>query len=404
MTTPYGGVQFHDRVIWNWAPLHTGAPTSNPLTVWLFSSELPPYPRGGLGRHVDRLARYLVHRGHQVRVVAPFPVLKGEPQESHGWHIETELPYEVWDVKDLPSGRHDDPPASIVHVHDPLLWSAAQDFAKRLEIPLIVTWHTLYGAWAYALSKVPDPEVTEEERTIMQKSPHQIWVSHSLQDEAERLYGPFDPGTRHSVIGSGISFPAINGAHLHRGFPDVLFWGRLEPEKGIDWLFAILPELLSRNPHIQVVICGNGSWRTTVRREIETHGWQHQVHAIGMVGDEELIQYLMTAKIAILPSRFEPFGLSALEALSAGVPTILGPARGLREFAIPDENCLVVEGPDALCLAIQRLLDNSDQRQQLADNAQTLAASWHWSRVGAKIEREYYRVLKLHNGNPAESW
>lgn len=402
MTTPYGSLLTRDHVSWDWVPRYTVPQTQNPLVVWLFSSEVPPHPRGGLGRHVDRLARYLVHRGHQVRMVAPFPDLGVSSPYSNVSQPEDHLPYAVWDVKDLPNTPSDFARESVVHVHDPTLWPVAKDFSERHKIPLVMTWHTLYGAWARALFMAPDAQFMKHEQMVIRESPHQIWVSHYLLDQAQLLYGPLARGTRHSVIGSGISFPSINGAHLPKGFPDILFIGRLEPEKGIDWLFEVLSGLMASGPPLQIVICGNGSWRTRIHQEIQDHGWQHQLHAVGMIGDEELNQYLMTAKMAVLPSRFEPFGLSALEAMSAGVATILGPAPGFREFAIPNQNCLVVKSPDELSRAIQHLLHNPQQRQQLAESAETLANPWHWSRIGAEIEREYYRTLECGKRSQTE--
>ncbi len=391
MTTPYQKSSFESRITWDGVPIHTVPQSRNPLVVWVFSSEAPPFPRGGLARHIDRLARYLIHRGHRVRVVVPYPLSVGTNPDSTGPDRQNRLPYEIWDVKDLPQVLPDFLENSVVHVHDPALWESARDFSKRQGVPLIVTWHTLYGSWIRALSDIPNVHLIDEERRMIQESRHQIWVSHYLLNQARDLHGPLN--FRHRVIGSGISFPEINGAHLQRGFPDVLFLGRLEPEKGIDWLFMGLFDLIGHNPDLQVVICGNGSWHRTLQQEIHTHGWQHQVHAVGMVGDEELTQYIMTAKMAVLPSRFEPFGLSALETMGSGLATILGPAPGFREFAIPGQNCVVVESPDELSRAIQWLLDSPDRRKKLAASAQNLAGPWHWSRIGSQIEYEYQWAL-----------
>lgn len=389
MTTPYGDSPRHDRVSWDWIPHHQGPQSQHPLLVWLFSSEIPPYPRGGLGRHVDRLARYLIDRGHQVRVVVPYP--SGTSPTASGIQPEARLPYEVWDIESLDSAPCKTYQPSVVHVHDTTLWAQAQRFAAGHGLPLLMTWHTLYGTWAQSLSKTPDPQWIERERSIFRASPHQIWVSQALLEQGISLYGPQETATSHRVIGSGISFPTLaNGVRLQRGFPDLLFFGRLEPEKGIDWLLGVLPDLLRRRQHLQIVICGNGSERPNILQIIRDQGWQKQVHLLGMVGDSELNHYLMTAKIAVLPSRFEPFGLTALEAMALGLATIVGPAKGVLEFAVPGENCLRVKNTDQLMQAIDFLLDHPERRQELEDAAQQLATAWHWSRIGHAVEDAYY--------------
>ncbi len=389
MTTPYGDFPGHDLVSWDWVPHHSVPRSKHPLTIWLFSSEIPPYPRGGLGRHVDRLARYLVYRGHQVQIVVPYP--PGPGPAVAGIQRESPLPYVVWDIEGLPITLPGTSRPSVVHVHDATLWPRAQHFAERHGLPLLMTWHTLYGAWAQSLSIEPDPEWVERERSIFRESPHQIWVSRALFEQGRALYGAPEPTTSHRVIGSGISFPTVDsGVRLQRGFPDLLFFGRLEPEKGIDWLFTVLPDLLRRRRDLHVVICGNGSRRPTILQLIREQGWQKRVHAVGIVGDSELNHYLMTAKVAVLPSRFEPFGLTALEAMAMGLATIIGPAQGVLDFAVPGENCLRVKSPDQLIETIEFLLDHPERRQELGDAAQQLAIPWHWSQIGHEVERAYY--------------
>ncbi|MHB1611375.1 MAG: glycosyltransferase family 4 protein [Sulfobacillus sp.] len=367
---------------WDWVPALNGPAAPNPFTVWLFSSEVPPYFLGGLGRHVDRLARYLVSRGHQVHVATPY-------------QSDYPLPYHAWSLDDVEKSHPPNPVGTtVIHVHDPRLWDRARQLSLRWGCPLVITWHTLYRAYAHYLSRPPDAQLAALERMVLATGDRHIWVSQFLLRQAQVFYGHLPDAARNTIIGNGVSFPSIDVSQSPKGFPDLLYFGRLEEEKGIDWLLVALSDLISRNPQFQAILCGTGTMQEEIRSLIQLQGWTHNVHAPGMVGDETLARYIQTAQVAVLPSRFEPFGLTALEAMASGMATVLGPAKGYQEFAEPYSNCLQVSTANELSMAVQSLCNDPAFGRQLGHEASRLSENWNWLSVGRKIEREYEWLLR----------
>lgn len=114
----------------------------------------------------------------------------------------------------------------------------------------------------------------------------------------------------------------------------LLYVGRLDRDKQVDLLLAILPQVLD-NPDVSVTIAGTGAFQSTFAR------WTHpRFHYVGYVRDRDRLAKLYgTHDIFLAPGAYETFGLAALEAASAGL-IVVGPDRGgtgelLREMQSP---------------------------------------------------------------------
>ena len=107
----------------------------------------------------------------------------------------------------------------------------------------------------------------------------------------------------------------------------------------------------------------------------------------------ELLQALKTAYCFILPSRHEPFGIAALEALDAGLPLIASAVGGLRDFLFDGENALLFEdnNVDSLLKAYNRL---DFLREQIIAGGRVTAAEYNWQSISAKLTDIYRRILQ----------
>ena len=107
----------------------------------------------------------------------------------------------------------------------------------------------------------------------------------------------------------------------------------------------------------------------------------------------ELLQALKTAYCFILPSRHEPFGIAALEALDAHVPLIASNVGGLRDFLRDGENALLFEDndPDSLQTAYEKL---PGVRDQLISGGSTTAKRYSWQTIAAKLTDIYREILQ----------
>ena len=107
----------------------------------------------------------------------------------------------------------------------------------------------------------------------------------------------------------------------------------------------------------------------------------------------ELLKALKTAYCFILPSRHEPFGIAALEALDAGLPLIASAVGGLRDFLFDGKNALLFEdnNVDSLLKAYNRL---DSLREQIIAGGRVTAAEYNWQSISAKLTDIYRRILQ----------
>lgn len=119
---------------------------------------------------------------------------------------------------------------------------------------------------------------------------------------------------------------------------DVYTVGRAAANKGYDLLIRALPELREMVPdaRLQLAVGANSQ---ADERKIET--WQklaaelgvaNEVIWLGYVGDDEMANYYRAARVFALPSRYEPFGMTAVEAMACGTPCVVTVHGGLEEM------------------------------------------------------------------------
>jgi glycosyltransferase involved in cell wall biosynthesis len=112
--------------------------------------------------------------------------------------------------------------------------------------------------------------------------------------------------------------------------------------------------------------------------------------------DEELSRYYRSLDLFVFPSLFEGFGLPPLEAMACGVPVVLTDCGGVSEFAVHEENCLIVPTRDsgALAAAIRRMIDSPELRERLRTKGLETARQFTWENT---VERFHEGLLRVVN-------
>ena len=160
----------------------------------------------------------------------------------------------------------------------------------------------------------------------------------------------------------------------------------------------ILLELLKKYDDTHLLLIGpvTAQWYLDeILTEAENADTKERLTVIpGLPPDSiELLQALKTAYCFILPSRHEPFGIAALEALDAGLPLIASAVGGLRDFLFDGENALLFEdnNVDSLLKAYNRL---DSLREQIIAGGRVTAAEYNWQSISAKLTDIYRRILQ----------
>ncbi|AHH16795.1 putative glycogen synthase [Nocardia nova SH22a] len=400
------------------------------MKILMVSWEYPPVVVGGLGRHVHHLAVELAAAGHEVVVLARRPM--GTDATTHPTHTFIEDRVLVVAVAEDPPafdfgedmlawtlamghamvragialskpGIADGWTPDVVHAHDWLVAHSAIALAEHYDVPLVSTIHaTEAGRHSGWVSGRVNRQVHSVEWWLARESDALITCSASMQDEVDSLYGPgLVPVT---VIRNGIDVGAwtFRDRAPRSGPPRLLYVGRLEYEKGIQDAIAALPRIRRAHPGTTLTIAGVGTQFEWLRERARVHRVARAVNFAGRLDHTELLGWLHGADAIVLPSRYEPFGIVALEAAAAGTPLVTSTAGGLGELVVDGVTGASFEPADVTGLveAVTAVLDDPVAAQQRAYAAHArLTADFAWDVVAAETI-QVYQAAKRRVRNP----
>lgn len=177
----------------------------------------------------------------------------------------------------------------------------------------------------------------------------------------------------------------------------VLFLSRLDPKKGLDRLMDAFAEVKRGRSGALLVIAGEGEegFVRELKHRAETLGIAQDILWTGFLDGEDKLAALAAAKVFVLPSYSENFGIAAVEALAAGVPTVLTTGVGIADD-VQQNNAGVVVSPNAAEIAsgIERFLSDPVLASRVSSNGRQLArARYSLDAMGAALKTLYESVL-----------
>ena len=153
------------------------------------------------------------------------------------------------------------------------------------------------------------------------------------------------------VISSGLVERKRKELALNK-HPVVGVLGRLSPEKGQQRLIDALPKVIRRVPSAKLVVVGDGPDRPELIVSAKRLGVSRNVLWIGnKVPQEEAFFYVGLMDVVVVPSKWEGFGLTAVEAMAFGKPVVASDIDGLREVVLDQKTGILVPPNDARIMA-----------------------------------------------------
>ncbi len=370
------------------------------MKVAMIGWEYPPFKAGGLGTHCYGLTRSLADKG--VAVDFYMPKTKHNTRSDKNNLVikevgETEIfPYDRPDDKALGGKffeavyRYNDlivqrvrGKYNLIHCHDWLTMKAAVALKEKMGVPLVVTIHsTEYdrSGWLY-----PNQWFIDIEKEGMQKADRIIAVSEFTKRVIVEKYGinPDKVAVVHNAV-----YPIGEGEKQKV----VLFLGRLTIQKGPEFFLRAAKKVLEYEKDCRFVVAGMGDMLPRLINQAVDMGIAQNVIFTGLLTEEEVKHIYRIANIYVMPSVSEPFGITALEAMSAGAPTIVSKTAGVSEALY---NSLRVDfwDTDEMANKIISLLRYDPLRRTLVERGKRELELFTWDLVADRTIDVYKGVL-----------
>jgi glycogen(starch) synthase len=395
------------------------------MRVLLLSWEHPPVVVGGLGRHVQELAKALAALGHEVAVLSRGPMgatgtqcpraettqdgvrVVSVPEDPLSLEFGSDLV--AWTLSlghamlraglSLAGAFQPD----VLHAHDWLVAAPAIALAEHFDIPLITTVHaTEAGRHDGWIGNAVSAQVHSAEHWLVRSSDALICCSESMRRETNTLFGMAGAAEEPSVIPNGIDLSAWPFTPPDRcaAVPKLLFVGRLEYEKGVHDLIAALPVIRRAHPGTTLSVVGSGTQADWLREVARDHKVASAVRFFGNLDHAGIRRHMRSSSVMVVPSRYEPFGLVALEGAAAGIPLVVADTGGLGEAVADNRTGWSFPPGDvpALAEAVNCSLASPTRSARRAKAArERITSEFDWLRV-AERTIEVYRGAKRRCG------
>lgn len=362
-----------------------------------------PYVKGGVERRVWELAVRMSQKGHEVHIfgmkywegedllirngVFLHGVCPAQPFYANGrrrigeafWFSIRLLPYlaryrfDIIDCQQFP--------------YIPCFSAKVIAFLKGT--PLVITWHEYWGDYWYRYLGPCGLFGKGIERIALRLSPDRISVSKTTSDALAGNRGR----NAATIIPNGINSQHILSVPPADERTDVIFTGRLIREKHADLLIRAFSLLSREQPALILRIIGEGPEREDLCAIIRSLGLGDRVFVHGFEKDYDgLIARMKAARIFVLPSTREGFGIAALEALACGLPvvTVADPANAVANLVTEKTGIVSDLDADNLATAMKQVLLRHDAMRE-----DCIAASrkYEWDRIADLCETYYQSVI-----------
>ena len=278
----------------------------------------------------------------------------------------------------------------IIHSHDWLTYPAGIHAKQVSGKPLVIHVH----ATEFDRSRgKPNPTVFGIEKDGMNHADHIICVSNLTRDTVINNYG-IDPAkvtTVHNAV-TPLTPEQLNVPEHKSKEKVVTFLGRITMQKGPEYFVEAAAKVLKNNHNVRFVMAGSGDMMDKMILLAAERGIADRFHFPGFQRGSQVYEMLKASDVYIMPSVSEPFGISPLEAMQMGVPSIISKQSGCAEILT---NVIKTDywDIDAMADAINSIVTYPAMYQQLREDGLAEVNQITWDKAGRKVIDIYNKVL-----------
>lgn len=391
------------------------------MKIAVFTDSYRPYV-SGVVRSIDTFGAELLELGHEVYIFGPryYPAQSGDTsQSSAGEKLPAVKVFRFWSIPvpmyrgftaPVPiSGQADqlltDLGIDVIHTHTPFaMGMLGAVLARRLDLPLVFTHHTMYHEYVHYL-----PGVRTVLRGMMlryvgnycRRADMIIAPTPEIRDFAVKTYGLWHKPVK--AIPTGITteqFRRGDGRWVRASFsipddaPVLVFVGRLGREKNVQFLLQMFQLISQNREDVHLVLVGDGPQRPRLVQMVEEAALQPRVHFTGTLPKEKVIDVYHAADVFVIASTTETQGLATLEAMAAGLPVVGVDAPGTRDMVQHGVQGLLTEEDQAqFADAVLRLIGDEALRKLYGARALVRAETFSARNMALELVGAYRELL-----------
>jgi len=359
------------------------------------------YP-GGVVNHISCLEKHFTRMGHEVRIIAPaskavstlgdrlITVGKPRPVPVSGSIARITLsPWLSSRIKAILDRENFD----ICHLHEPLMPMLCTTTLRLSKAPNIGTFHASGGKPWYSFG-------TPIGKLLLQKWVRKLDGKIAVSQPAMEYVNKYFPG-EYTIIPNGVdtkhfSPDALPIETFLDGKLNILFIGRLEKRKGLDYLLEAYRQVKPEIPNSRLIVVGPGiRLRKKYEKRVRQEGLEDVVFT-GYASYSDLPRYYKTADIVCCPATgCESFGIVLLEAMAVGKPIIASDIQGYNSVVTHGAEGLLVPPKNAekLAQALTSLMRDASLREEMGKKGRLKALEYDWEHIAQRVMNYYLSVL-----------
>lgn len=387
------------------------------MKILMLTWEYPPRIVGGIARVVHDLSHKLVKDGHEVTVVTykdgnalDYEDDKGvkvyrvnnymiSPNNFIDWIMQLNFNMVAKASQIInEQGKFD-----CIHAHDWLVAYAAKTLKNSYEIPIVATIHATESGRNSGIHDETQRYINDTEWLLTYEATEVIVNSNYMKCELQRLFGlPFE---KINVVPNGINLNNFSGVEKDYDFRRqyamdnekiILYVGRLVYEKGIQNLISAMPKILQGYHDTKLVIAGKGGMFDELKAQSDSMGLGNKVYFTGYLNSKQVQKMYKCADIAVFPSTYEPFGIVALEAMLAGIPTVVSDVGGLNEIVEHEVDGMksYAGNPNSIADSVLTLLYDHQLCDNISKNAKNkVKEQFNWNKIAQDTHFIYEKAI-----------
>jgi glycosyltransferase involved in cell wall biosynthesis len=222
---------------------------------------------------------------------------------------------------------------------------------------------------------------------------------------SQKLLAKLDSNIKTAVISNGVDIAKFKKTETEKFFvkfnlprqtKNILFVGRLHPEKSVDTLIKALPLILAREPNARLWIAGSGHLQTELEQLAQKLSVADKTVFFGRISDEDLVLIYNACDLFVLPSLAELEGMVVLEAMACGKPILIADAPDSASAYFVNQNGLLFKPKSPRDLAKQalKILTNDNLRREMGEVSFRDSRRYDINQSVQSLEKLYYEILQ----------